>query len=247
MKRVMLTVAYDGTNYHGWQLQNGQITIESELNAALSGITGEEIKVSGASRTDAGVHAKGNLCVFDTEARMPAEKFSYALNTYLNEDIRVVDSVEVDGSFHPRFTLTEKTYCYRIYNSKFANPLYRLYSHHSYIPMDTDLMNKGAEYLIGEHDFKSFSSVHASVQTTVREITGAEVKKNAELIEINIKGYGFLYNMVRIIAGSLMEVGSGKYPPERIGEILEAKDRAKAGPTAPAKGLTLENIRIIGS
>ena len=245
MKRVMLTVAYDGTNYHGWQLQDGQVTIESELNSALSRITGEDIKVSGASRTDAGVHAKGNLCVFDTEARMPGEKFSYALNTCLNEDIRVVDSVEVADDFHPRFTKTEKTYCYRIYNSKFANPLYRLYSHHSYIPLNIDLMNKGAEFLIGEHDFKSFSSVHASVKTTVRQITGAEIKRSGELIEINIKGYGFLYNMVRIISGSLMEVGSGKYPPERIGEILAARDRAAAGPTAPAKGLTLENIRIL--
>lgn len=246
MKRVMLTVAYDGTNYHGWQVQDGHITIESELNRALKEITGEEIKVSGASRTDAGVHAKGNLCVFDTEARMPGEKYSYALNTHLSDDIRVVDSREVDADFHPRYTLTEKTYCYRIYNSRFSDPLCRLYSHHSYIPLDTELMNRAAAYLVGEHDFKSFSSIHAVVKTTVREITGAEVKKNGALVEIYVKGYGFLYNMVRIIAGSLMEVGEGKYPPERIKEILLEADRSKAGPTAPAKGLTLEKIRILG-
>lgn len=246
MKRVMLTVAYDGTFYHGWQQQDGERTIESELNSALKIITGENINVSGASRTDAGVHAKGNLCVFDTEARMPGDKFSYALNTHLDEDIRVVDSKEVDPEFHPRYTDTEKTYCYRIFNSKFSNPLYRLYSHHSYMPLDENLMNEAAAYLIGEHDFKSFSSIHAMVKTTVREITDIKVIRKNELVEIYVKGYGFLYNMVRIIAGSLMEVGMSRRSPEWIGEVLEAKDRSKAGPTAPAKGLTLENIRIIG-
>ena len=246
MKRVMLTVAYDGTNYHGWQLQDGHVTIESELNAVLSRITGEDIKVSGASRTDAGVHAKGNLCVFDTEARMPGEKYSYALNTCLSEDIKVVGSREVPPDFHPRYVKTEKSYCYRIFNSRFANPLYRLYSHHCYIPLNTDLMNEGAEYLLGEHDFKSFSSVHTQAKTTVREISGIEVVREDELIRINVKGYGFLYNMVRIIAGSLMEVGSGRIKPVKIKEILEACDRSKAGPTAPARGLTLEEIRIIG-
>ena len=245
MKRVMLKVAYDGTAYHGWQVQEGAVTIESELNRAIEEITHEKVEVSGASRTDAGVHAMGNLCVFDTEARMPAEKFSYALNTHLPDDIKVVASSEVAADFHPRFVDTEKTYCYSICNAQFPNPLKRLYTYYSYTKMDTELMQQAADLLTGEHDFKSFASVHTQAKTTVREITGISVKRIDDEIKITVKGYGFLYNMVRIIAGTLMEVGAGKYPPEKIRDILEAKDRSAAGPTAPACGLTLIEIKIL--
>lgn len=245
MKRVLLTVAYDGTAYHGWQVQDGAHTIESELNRAIEEITHEKVEVSGASRTDAGVHAMGNLAVFDTNARMPAEKFSYALNTHLPDDIKVVASREVAADFHPRFVQTEKTYCYRICNSEFPNPLKRLYTHYSYTKMDTDLMQRAADYLVGEHDFKSLSSIHTQAKTTVREITAAKVERVDDEIRITVKGYGFLYNMVRIIAGTLMEIGAGKYPPEKMQEILDACDRNAAGPTAPACGLTLVEIKIL--
>ena len=246
MRRIMLTVAYDGSAYHGWQVQDGAITIESELNRAIEEITHEKCEVSGASRTDAGVHAMGNLAVFDTNARMPADKFSYALNTHLPDDIKVVDSCEVGEDFHPRFVDTEKTYCYSICNTKFPNPLKRLYSHYSYTKMDVDLMNEAAQYLIGEHDFKSLASVHTQAKTTVREITDAKVERVGDEIKITVSGYGFLYNMVRIIAGTLMEIGAGKYPPESMKEIIDAKDRSAAGPTAPACGLTLIKIKILG-
>ncbi len=245
MKRILLTVAYDGTSYHGWQLQDEQPTIERELNRALSAMTGEDTQVSGASRTDAGVHALCNLAVFDTNARMPGDKYSYALNVHLPKDIRIQDSREVSMEFHPRNAKTEKTYCYRIYNDKFPNPLERLHSYYTYFSLDEKKMDEGIKYLIGEHDFKSFCSVHTQAKTTIREITDARVVREGKIIKIYVSGYGFLYNMVRIIAGTLMEVGRGKYPPEEVKKMLDAADREKSGPTAPPEGLTLMNIRIL--
>lgn len=239
MKRVMLTVAYDGTNYHGWQLQPNVITIESVLNEKLSELFHEKIRVIGASRTDTGVHALGNIAVFDTEARMPAEKISYALNQRLPEDIRIQNSREVPLEFHPRHQNSRKTYEYRILNREFPMPVYRLYSHFTYVPLDVERMQKAADYLVGEHDFKSFCSVNTVAETTVRTIYAIQVEKNNEMITIRVTGSGFLYNMVRIIAGTLMEVGRGNMEPEQLTDILAALDRTKAGPTAPACGLTL--------
>ncbi len=239
MKRVMLTVAYDGTNYHGWQLQPNVITIESVLNENLSALLKDDIRVIGASRTDTGVHALGNIAVFDTHARMPAEKFSYALNQRLPEDIRIQSSKEVPLNFHPRKQDSRKTYEYKIQNSDFPMPVLRLYAHFTYVPLDIGLMRRAAAYLKGTHDFKSFCSIHSAAETTVRTIFDADVEKVGDMITIRVTGSGFLYNMVRIIAGTLMEVGRGNLLPEDITGILEACDRAKAGPTAPACGLTL--------
>lgn len=239
MKRVMLTVAYDGTNYHGWQLQPNVVTIESVLNEALSSLFKENIKVIGASRTDTGVHALGNIAVFDTNARMPAEKVSYALNQRLPEDVRIQASVEVPIDFHPRHQNSKKTYEYRILNSEFPMPVYRLYSHFTYVSLDIEQMQRAADYLKGEHDFKSFCSVNTVAETTVRTIYDISVEKSGDMISIRVTGSGFLYNMVRIIAGTLMEVGRGNIMPEKMHDILNALDRTKAGPTAPACGLTL--------
>lgn len=239
MKRVMLTVAYDGTAYHGWQIQPNVVTIESELNKALSELTGEDIKVIGASRTDTGVHALGNIAVFDTEARMPGDKFSYALNQRLPEDIRIQKSQEVDLDFHPRRQNSRKTYEYKILNCEFPQPVYRLYAHFTYADLNLDEMKRAASFLEGEHDFKSFCSANTIAETTVRTIYKITITKTDDMISIKVTGSGFLYNMVRIIAGTLIEVGKGNISPEQIPEILEARDRAKAGPTAPACGLTL--------
>lgn len=243
MKRVMLTVAYDGTNYHGWQLQPNVITVESVLNDKLSELFHEDIKVIGASRTDTGVHALGNIAVFDTEARMPAEKVSYALNQRLPEDIRIQKSEEVPQDFHPRHQNSRKTYEYKILNGEFPQPVYRLYAHFTYVPLDVERMQQAAEFLVGEHDFKSFCSVNTVAETTVRTIYGIQVEKENEMITIRVTGSGFLYNMVRIIAGTLMEVGRGNLAPEDMTTILDALDRTKAGPTAPACGLTLVKYR----
>lgn len=243
MKRVKLVVAYDGTNYHGWQVQDNGITIEEVLNRTISELVQEDIKVIGASRTDAGVHACGNVAVFDTESRIPGDKFSFALNQRLPEDIRIQESCEVDTDFHPRYADTVKTYEYNILNRRFELPSKRLYAAFCYYPMDIERMNQAAAYLVGEHDFKSFCSTGAQVQTTVRTIYAVNVTKEDDMVHIRITGNGFLYNMVRIIAGTLMQVGTGLMEPEQVKEILEARDRSKAGPTAVAKGLTLVEIR----
>ncbi len=239
MKRVRLVVAYDGTNYHGWQVQKNGITIESELNRCLSELLQEPIEVIGASRTDAGVHALGNVAVFDTESRMPAEKISYALNQRLPEDIRIQKSEEVAPDWHPRYCDSRKTYEYRIYRGEFPMPVKRLYALFTYRSLDVTKMQEAAQYFVGEHDFKSFCQVHAQVDSTVRTVYEMKVYEEGTDVVIRVTGGGFLYNMVRIMAGTLMEVGQGKRVPEEIAEIIEAKDREAAGPTAPAHGLTL--------
>lgn len=241
-KRVCLRVAYDGTAYCGWQVQNNGRTIEGELNRALQELTGETIQVTGASRTDAGVHGLCNVAVFDTLSRIPGEKFSYALNQRLPEDIRVRESKEVPPDFHPRHCESRKTYEYHIFNAAFPNPVKRLYSHFTYVPLNVERMRRAAGYLVGEHDFASFCSAGSQAETTVRTIYALDVEKEGEEIVIRVTGSGFLYNMVRIIAGTLMEVGCGRMEPEEMEEILAAKDRAAAGPTAPACGLILTGL-----
>lgn len=258
VKRVMLTVAYDGTGYHGWQIQPNGETIEGVLNRCLSDLTGEQIEVTGASRTDSGVHAMGNVAVFDTDSPIPADKISYALNRRLPEDIRVRRSEEVPADFHPRHCVSRKTYEYRIYCADFPMPVKRLYSHFTYVPLDTELMRRAAEYFVGTHDFKSFCSAEAQVETTVRQVESVEVREETACadesgqeqrtdreIVIRVTGYGFLYNMVRIMAGTLIEAGRGHIAPEDVKRILEARDRQAAGPTAPACGLTLIGIEYL--
>lgn len=276
-RRIFLSVAYDGTNYHGWQLQPGAVTIESELNRALTELLGEEIRVIGASRTDTGVHALCNAAVFDTTSRIPAQKFAYALNQRLPEDIRIRESKETAPDFHPRHTQSRKTYEYRIYNARFPMPTKRLYSFFTYAELDVEAMARAGKLLEGEHDFKSFCSVNTQAETTVRTVYSVEVwRESAEErdlslgtsegaeerglpsgtpegaeehdllsgmpegdIVIRVTGSGFLYHMVRIIAGTLLEVGQGKRKPEDMEAILASCDRSAAGPTAPACGLTL--------
>ena len=245
MKRVMLYVAYDGTNYHGWQIQPNGNSIEAELNRALTDLCGVSVSVMGASRTDTGVHALCNLAVFDTDLRMDASKYSYALNQRLPWDIRIVRSVEVESDFHPRHVDTIKTYEYRIYNSEFPNPLRRLYTFFDYGKFDIEAMDIASKHLIGVHDFKSFCSVNTDVQSTVREIVDCSVKKEGKEIIISVSGKGFLYNMVRIIAGTLIEVGKGKITTDSVLNILDTRNRYSAGPTAPAMGLCLVKYQFI--
>lgn len=317
-RRILLRVAYDGTNYHGWQLQPNAATIEGELNRALCALTGEEIVVTGASRTDAGVHALGNVAVFDTTSRIPAEKFSYALNQRLPEDIVIQSSKQVADDFHPRHCDCRKTYEYDILNRTFPLPVYRNTAYFLYGTLNIEAMRRACQAFLGEHDFASFCAAGAQVQTTVRKIYSLEVEcrplteagtpvppasgeavnaadgKHGEqvqqaqsasgemlnaaagesgeqvqqaqsasgetaipaaggvnvgsadqLLTIRVKGNGFLYNMVRIIAGTLAEVGRGHIKPEEVAGIIAAKDRAKAGPTAPARGLRLVEIEYL--
>lgn len=240
--RVMLRVAYDGTAYSGWQLQPNAVTIEQRLNEALEDLFGVPMAVIGASRTDAGVHALGNAAVFDVDTRMPASKIAYALNTRLPEDIRVVNSSEVSPDFHPRHTESVKTYEYKIWNDTFPNPTVRLYSHFEYGEIDVGRMADAAKYLVGEHDFTSFCSAGTQVENKVRTVFSVDIKRDGAMITVRVTGNGFLYNMVRIIAGTLLKVGQGAMEPADVKKALDGRDRQLAGPTAPARGLTLVKI-----
>ncbi len=242
-KRVRLTVSYDGTNYCGWQIQPNGITIEEVLNKKLSEMTGEQITVIGASRTDSGVHARGNVAVFDTASPIPAERMAYALNRKLPEDIVIVKSEEVPADWHPRYQDCMKTYEYHIWNSCVPDPTKRHMTYHVSYRLDIAKMRKAARYLIGEHDFVSFCSIHRNVKTTVRTIYALDIEKHNEELTIRIRGNGFLYNMVRIIVGTLLRVGRGFYTPEQVKDILEAKSRESAGVTAPPQGLILMEIQ----
>lgn len=242
MRRVKLTVAYDGTDYCGWQLQNNGPTVEGELNRALSELTAEKITVIGASRTDAGVHGRGNVAVFDTDTPIPPQRIAYAVNGKLPEDIVVVKSEEVVPGWHPRRCNSVKTYEYCILNQEMPDPVRRRDTWHVSFHLDVDAMRRAGEYLKGEHDFKSFCSAQTAAETTVRTIYELEIKEKENLIVIRVRGNGFLYNMVRIIAGTLAGVGRGAFAPDEIREMLRAKDREKAGMTAPPQGLTLVGI-----
>ena len=245
MRRIKLTVAYDGTNYCGWQVQPNGITIEEVLNKAICTLTGEEIAVIGASRTDSGVHAMGNIAVFDTGSRIPAERFSYALNQRLPEDIVVTKSEEVSLDWHPRYQNSLKTYEYHILNTKTPVPTKRLYNCFVSFDLDVNRMRQGAQYLLGEHDFAAFCCIRTNAKTTVRTVTDLQIQQNPlkpEEITIRITGNGFLYNLVRIIAGVLIRVGRGFYEPEKVLELLEGRERKKEAVTAPPQGLCLMEI-----
>lgn len=244
MRRIMLTVAYDGTDFHGWQVQPGVRTVEGELNRALSDWLKEEVIVIGASRTDTGVHAMGNLAVFDTKLAIPAEKVPYALNTKLPGDVKIQSAMEVPEEFHPRHCESRKTYEYRFYTAKHPNPLKNRYATYTYMEPDVLKMQQAAAYLVGEHDFKSFCCVRTQAESTVRRIYDISVLQDSGEIVIRVQGNGFLYNMVRIIAGTLLEVGCGRWEPEYVKEMLDAHSRCMAGPTAPPEGLCLCQVEI---
>lgn len=246
MKRVKLVVAYDGTNYCGWQIQPNAITVEKVLNDALTKLLGTPIRIIGASRTDSGVHAQGNVAVFDTDSTIPGERFAYALNRLLPEDVAVQESQEVAPDFHPRHCDTRKTYEYKILNTRLPMPLKRIDTYFYPYDLDVEAMEKAGAYLVGEHDFKSFCSVKTQTETTVRTIYSIHVSKSSnQVVTIQVRGNGFLYNMVRIIAGTLIQVGSKRMTPEKVGEMLDSCDRTVAGPTAPPQGLTLVQIEYL--
>lgn len=247
MKRIKLTVAYDGTDYCGWQIQPNGITVEEVLNRNLSELTGEEITVTGASRTDSGVHAQGNVAVFDSDTTIPPERIAYAVNRKLPEDIVVIRSEEVPGDWHPRYQETEKTYEYHILNREMPDPVRRRDTYFVSYPLDLEAMRRAAAYLKGEHDFRSFCNNHTDVQDTVRTIYDLDIIRSGDLVTVRIRGNGFLYNMVRIIVGTLVRVGRGFYSPGQVKEILEEKERTSAGVTAPPQGLVLVKIDYPGT
>ncbi len=242
MKNIKLTIEYDGTDFSGWQAQPKQRTVQGEIQKAIKTMCREEITIYGAGRTDAGVHAKGQVANFHIDSLIPSDKFAPALNSLLPKDIVIKESIEVDNSFHSRYSAVGKEYKYVIFNDRTRSSLLRNYSYYVNYYLDIEKMRNTSRTLIGTYDFKSFMASGSSVKDTVRTIHSLEIISKNNIIEIIIKGNGFLYNMVRIIVGTLVDIGRGKIHEEEMKNILHAKNREIAGHTAVAKGLYLQQV-----
>ena len=241
-RRFRLTIEYDGTAYSGWQRQINGPSVQQTLEEALARLTGETIGVVGSSRTDAGVHACGLCAHFDSATRIPPEKICFALNTMLPPDIRIRESMLAPEGFHARFSACGKVYRYTFCNARHACAIGRQYKAHAPMPMDAERMHEEAQSLCGRHDFAAFAASGSVAKSTVRTIYRARVERQGEDVVLTVLGDGFLYNMVRILAGTLCEVGAGRMQPDAIPGILASRDRSQAGPTLPAKGLFLEKV-----
>ncbi len=242
MRNIRLVIEYDGKDFNGWQKQTNKLNIQGEIERAIEVVTGESVDLIASGRTDAGVNALGQVANFKIEKDIPIEKIPYALNSQLKKSIRIQSAEEVDERFHSRYSCKRKTYRYVINNSEQGSAIYRNMEYHFPAKLDDNKMNEAIQYLIGEHDFKSFKASGTSSKSSVRTIYDARVKREGNLVIIELTGNGFLYNMVRIISGTLVDVGIGKTKPEDLKSILEAKDRLEAGKTLPATGLVLVKV-----
>lgn len=242
MKNIKLTIEYDGTRFSGWQRQNNALSVQEVVEKAIYKLTGESVEIFGASRTDAGVHARGQVANFFTGSTIPPLNFTAALNSKLPNDVSIVQSEEVFENFHARYSSRGKKYSYKIFNRK-APPAY-MGNFYAHCPQELDFesMKKCLNYIIGTHDFATFKSTGSSAKTTIRTIENLTLDREGDLFVMEIIGNGFLYNMVRIIAGTLMDVGKGKINPEDIPKIIESNNRKLAGKTGPACGLCLEKV-----
>lgn len=242
MRNIKLTIEYDGKDFNGWQKQPNKLNIQGEIERAINEITSEEVELVASGRTDAGVHGLGQVANFKTNSNIPIEKFPIALNTKLKRSIRILKAEEVDERFHSRYNCKKKTYRYVINNSINGTAIYRNLEYNFAQKLDVNKMKEAAKYFIGKHDFKGFKASGTSSKSSVREIYEAKVYKEDERVIIELTGNGFLYNMVRIISGTLIEIGIGKIVPEEIPEIIQSKDRERAGKTLPPQGLYLVNV-----
>ena len=243
MRNIKLTIEYDGKEFHGWQKQPNRLNIQGEIEKAIEHVTGEKVELIASGRTDAGVHALGQIANFKTNSEFPIEKLPIAINSQVRRAIRIQNAEEVDENFHSRFSCKKKTYRYVIDNSKYGSAIYRNISYHIPLKLNVENMKKAISYFIGEHDFKAFKSSGTSSKSSVRTIFNAQIITEGNYIIIELTGNGFLYNMVRIISGTLVEVGLDKIKPEEIPEIIESKDRSNAGKTLPPHGLML--VRVV--
>lgn len=242
IKNIKLTVEYDGTNYSGWQKQKNAITIQQVLEEALFKFTNEPIDTIGASRTDSGVHAKGYVCNFKIKTSIPAEKFRYILNNLLPDDIVILKAEQVPLEFHARYNSKGKRYTYTIINARQRISIGRQYSYIVKRKLDVNLMKEASKYFIGTHNFEAFKSMGSNAKTSVRTITELKIEQEGNYIKIIISADGFLYNMVRIITGTLIDVGVCRIKPESIKDIIDSKDRKRAGKCVPGKGLCLDEV-----
>lgn len=239
---ILLIVAYDGTNYYGWQRQSGFMTVQQRLEEALSALYKKEIIVRGSSRTDTGVHCMGQGALYRVEQNIPIDRLPYAVNAFLPNDIVVNAAYIVGDDFHPQYSVIDKTYEYKIQNADFRDPTLNNYTDFIHYRLDIEKMQQACRYFIGEHDFKAFCASGSDAKTTIRTIYELSVKKEGRMISIRVRGNGFLYNMVRIIAGTLVYVGLGKIAPDEIKDIILSRDRARAGKTLVPNGLTLLEV-----
>lgn len=242
MRNIQLIIEYDGSNYCGWQRQNNGVSIQQKIEEAILYITSEKINLIGAGRTDAGVHAYAQSANFYTDSKIPIGKMPFAINSALPEDISVIKAIERDEDFHSRYSAIEKTYIYKIYNRRIPSPFYAKYAYHCPVDIDIVRMAQASRHIIGEHDFTSFMAAGGQVKSTVREVYDIDINKQDDIITISVRGSGFLYNMVRIIAGTLLYTGVGKIEPADIEKIIMSKDRTQAGITLPPCGLYLKEI-----
>jgi tRNA pseudouridine38-40 synthase len=242
MKNIKLTIEYDGSGYAGWQRQENAMTVQQKLEEALERLCGEHVKLVGSGRTDSGVHAKGQVANFYTSSTIPADRFSYALNSLLPYDIRINQSEEVAMDFHARFSATGKKYRYSILNNIHGTAIGWQYLHHISLPLDIQAMKDAAGVFKGTYDYAAFMATGSPVHSTVRTIYKSELIQNGNLLHFIVTGNGFLYNMVRIMAGTLIDVGRGKISASEIPDIIASRDRKRAGATAPASGLFLEEV-----
>jgi len=242
MKRYKITIEYKGTNYAGWQIQKNDITVQGIMQEAMSKLFKEDIQLTSSGRTDAGVHAMGQVAHFDSGTKIPADKIPYAINTLLPQDISVTSCEEVPKDFHARFSAKNKTYIYKMFYSPYPSPLRADFYHWLTVKPDINLMRLGAQLFIGEHDFKFFKASGSNVKNTVRTIYSLKIDEVGNEIIITVNGNGFLYNMVRIMAGTLLYIGLSKLTIQDIYAIMDKGDRRRAGKTLPANGLTLYKV-----
>ena len=242
MRNIKLIIEYDGKGFNGWQKQPDRLNIQGEIEKAIEEITGEKVDLTASGRTDAGVHSLGQTANFKTDSKIPTEKFAKAINSRLKKSIVIKSAEEVDEKFHSRYSVKSKTYRYIINNSENGTAIYRGLEYHVPMKLDYEKMNEAIKYFIGEHDFKAFKASGTSSKSSVRKILDGSVRKEEERVIIEVTGTGFLYNMVRIISGTLLDVGLVNINPEDIPSIIESKDRTKAGKTLPAHGLYLLQV-----
>lgn len=242
MRNIKLVIEYDGKGFNGWQKQPDKLNIQGEIERAISEITGEKIELTASGRTDAGVHALGQVANFKTNSNIPIEKFAIAINSKLKKSIVIKDAEEMPLDFHARYNCKGKKYMYVIDNTKYGSAVYRGLLYHIPIKLDVEKMKYAIKYFEGEHDFKGFKATGGNNKSTVRRIDKADIFEEQGRVIIMLQGNGFLYNMVRIISGTLVDVGLGKIEPEDIPSIIESKDREKAGKTLPPQGLFLVEV-----
>lgn len=242
MRNLLMTIQYDGSAYHGWQVQKNALTVQEVFQNAVEKIFRSRLDVKGCSRTDSKVHANMYCVAFKTDMDIDCEGALRAMNTALPPDIAVVDCREVPGDFHPRYSCKSKEYVYKIYNGKIRNPFLQKYAFHYRYPLDAELMDREAKAFLGEHDFSGFCSARSDVEDTVRCVKSVSVKRDGDMVLFTVEADGFLYNMVRIMVGTLLFVNEGKINPGELIKVIESKDRSRAGKTAPPQGLYLNRV-----